>query len=658
MGGGLIQIASYGIHDKYLISNPEITFFKIVFKKHTNFSMEYLEESFDGSENFGTTNSCVLSKTGDLLHKIYLKIELPRVSLNKLQYSYPESNQTDSYILLQENYKRIQNFINIINYNIIQPLYKLLNINNLLYLDINNKYISLLNKINYNNLLYTISNIIIKYNSTFRVFLSIDNNIINENTDINIKSYLDFDKYYNKYILNNPNTNYNILLKFLLDKYILQLNLIKTNFYELILINQKFNKIRNRKNICFSWVEYLGHQIINKLEIEIGGKVIDFTDSARMHIQYQLTSKLRLVQIYDKLIGNVPELTTFDSNVKPAYTLYIPLDFWFSKYSGLSLPLIFLRYHDVKINLKLNDLINCCYYENLQSKIYIENFINLTSVSLLLNYIYLDSEERDKFGQFKHEYLIDQTQVLNFTASYRQNINLDLQFFNPIKQLFWIARNKNNKIRLKYFDFSNNYYIDIYEFSSYNYKTLKITTTDKNISNYININDNINIINSIYYNGIYTVINIINEFIFVKYNIFPIENYKYNFNSDYTQTSNYTANSQAFLYKIIDTNPIINTSFEINGVVRFTFNDGIYTNFVQPYQHNSKSPNIGLNTYSFALNPEDYQPSGFCNFSRLNYKMLTLGFQDNSNDYDILVYTNNYNILKFEYGKAAIILNI
>ena len=83
MTGGLIQIASYGIQDIYLIGNPQITFFKTVYKKHCNFSMEYLEEFFSSNTNFGDEFSIVLSKTGDLLHKSYLKIAIPQVLINK-----------------------------------------------------------------------------------------------------------------------------------------------------------------------------------------------------------------------------------------------------------------------------------------------------------------------------------------------------------------------------------------------------------------------------------------------------------------------------------------------------------------------------------------------------------------------------------------------
>ena len=426
----------------------------------------------------------------------------------------------------------------------------------------------------------------------------------------------------------------------------------------MMLEQKKINDIKNRNNINFAWVEYIGHQIINKLEIIIGGKVIDITDNINLHIKYQLSSNHFLLPTYNKLIGNVPELTTFDSKIKPEYSLYIPLDFWFSKYTGLSLPLIFLRYHDVSINLKLNYLTECCYFEKLNNNIVIEDLIKITSISLLLNYVYLDKEERIKFGQYKHEYLIDQTQMMKYSINKLKNINIELPFFNPIKQIFWFVRYKNNIDKLKYFEFSNINYIDIYEFSSFNFNTLQINTVNSNISNYINIGDIIIISNSIYYSGEFYVKNIINEFIYITYTIFPIENYKFNYNPNYTKSDNYILNCQAFLYKKTIDNPISSSLLELNGVIRFNFTDNIYTNYVQPYQHNSRIPNNGIHSYSFSLNPELHQPSGFCNFNKINYKVLSLTFNNILDDFDVFIYVTNYNILKFEYGKASLFLNI
>jgi hypothetical protein len=682
MAGGLIQIASYGLHDIYLIGNPQITFFKIVYRRHTNFAMEYIEENFTGTQNFGSFLSCNLSKAGDLLHKLYIKINIPQIAINKATYGNLENNTTNLYSQYLNYYNSIIQFINQVNYNMIQPLYLLLKVNGLKYIDIKNKYTITYNRMNYVGLLNNINNISWIFLKTFALPLKNGtSHIIYINQQTNIVNFLDFNNYYNRYI-----TSTSIIptdLSTLLDNYLLQVKIIKKELYSELLFYKKINNTMNRQNINFAWVEYLGHQIINRAELEIGGKVIDFTDAVRMNIQYQLSNKIELDLAYNKMIGNVPELTTYDNNIKQPYVLYIPLDFWFSKYSGLSMPLIYLRFHDVKINIQLNDLVNCCYYEKLNSNIYIEDIINLGSISLVVNYIYLDSDERTKFAQLNHEYLIDQSQIANYTNITTQVINIELPFFNLIKQLFWIIRDQDNISRLKYFDYSASFYSDIYSFdvatSNNNINIndgtarnqIKIRITNINVSSYINIGDTIEIYNSIYYSGSYTVQNILNEYIFINYDYFMKESYEYNYNitnnngtTSYNKSDSYQGNSQAYIKKVYNINPFEFSTLQINGVERFDKSDGIYNNFVQPYQNNIRSPDYGLNCFSFAINPEEYQPSGFCNFNALDLKTMT--FQLNSlylnkninKTVNMIIYGYGYNILKFSYGKAGLILNI
>jgi len=686
MTGGLIQIASYGIHDIYLIGNPQITFFKTVYRRHCNFSMEYLEEFFNSDTNFGDQFSIILSKTGDLLHKSYLKIVIPQVLINKQQYGITDLNNNLFYNNFKTSYNTIITFINSINYNIIQPLYNFIKITNLKYSEINLKYNSLYNKMNYINQLLKIKQIQITFDNTFGIPLIIlgqdiinykTNNIIQVKTPIYITNILDFDKYFKLYI---QSTSSNIVndLKNLLYNYVIQLKIIKQNLSEQLTIYNKIYKIINRENINFAWVEYLGHQIINKIEIEIGGKIIDFTDSIRMNINLQLTSQIMHDETYNKLLGNIPELTTFNSDIKPSYILYIPLDFWYNKYSGLSIPLIFLRYHDVKINVKLNNLINCCYYEELNKNTNIEDIIKINSVSLILNYIYLDTDERKKFAQLSHEYLIDQTQVINYTDITTNNINFEIPFYNPVKQLLWIVRNKSNIQILKNFDYSASYYVDIYQFNNvltfpiylekHRYNIVQIETVELKLSTFLKVGDQIQIMNSIYYSGVYTVLLIVNQYLYIDYSYYMnesyINNYQFINNSSYARLDTYNGNTQAFIYKYVDSNPIQSTTLELNSVDLYKDRNSLYHNFVQPYQHNSRSPSYGLNSYSFALNPEEYQPNGFCNFNKLDLITMNLKLTSdyisttNKKSLDILVYAHSYNILQFTYGKAKIIFNL
>ena len=81
-GGGLMQLVAYGAQDIYLTGNPQITFFKVVYRRHTNFAMESMEQTFTGNADFGRKVSCLVARNGDLIHKAYLQIDLPPLTAN------------------------------------------------------------------------------------------------------------------------------------------------------------------------------------------------------------------------------------------------------------------------------------------------------------------------------------------------------------------------------------------------------------------------------------------------------------------------------------------------------------------------------------------------------------------------------------------------
>ena len=76
MGGGLMQLVAYGAQDIYLSGNPQITFFKVVYRRHTNFSMESIEQTFNGKPDFDKKVTCTISRNGDLISRLYLQVEL------------------------------------------------------------------------------------------------------------------------------------------------------------------------------------------------------------------------------------------------------------------------------------------------------------------------------------------------------------------------------------------------------------------------------------------------------------------------------------------------------------------------------------------------------------------------------------------------------
>ena len=78
--GSLLELVALGKQDRHIIGNPQMSFFKSVFKRHTNFSIENIKNQFNSSVNFGDKVSCIIERKGDLLSSMHLQIELPQLT--------------------------------------------------------------------------------------------------------------------------------------------------------------------------------------------------------------------------------------------------------------------------------------------------------------------------------------------------------------------------------------------------------------------------------------------------------------------------------------------------------------------------------------------------------------------------------------------------
>jgi hypothetical protein len=102
-GGGLLQLVATGRQDVFLTGNPQISFFKMVFRRHTNFAVECQPMYFDGTPNFGQRITCLIPKRGDLLGKVYLDVTLPRITSDGTPNGTPISyTNAVGHALIQE----------------------------------------------------------------------------------------------------------------------------------------------------------------------------------------------------------------------------------------------------------------------------------------------------------------------------------------------------------------------------------------------------------------------------------------------------------------------------------------------------------------------------------------------------------------------------
>ena len=591
MGGGLMQLVAYGAQDIYLTGNPQITFFKVVYRRHTNFSMESIEQTFNGTANWGKKVTCTISRNGDLIHRVYLQVHLPQVR-----------------------------------------------------------------HVGTNNAM-----------SSFR------------------------------------------------------------------------------------WLNHLGHVLVKNVEVEIGGQRIDKHYSHWLHIWHELTCSSEHADGYDAMIGNVPALTVpkagtaqgttavlndaqefrgingaagnanVTGSATPDYTLYIPLQFWFCRNPGLALPLIALQYHEVKINIEFRQL-NEVSWQDLTVGITdaggnallpgagAPNAANTTvagalssrdmvSASLWVDYIYLDTDERRRFAQVSHEYLIEQLQFTGDESVSTRNNKIKLNFNHPVKELVFVVQ------RDTVVDFASMDALAGQQW--FNYSDL-ISTGGYLIHggahngrlgcvNMADLWTPLNMMDStrqaqwqnVATDG--TGVNLLandNQALGLQPN-YDAEGVGFNpmanvlANDIFFQTVNQQAGNRdptAGVGNILDGaaagtaqgdpslggrmvyeqggNPVDTAKLQLNGHDRFSVREGSYFNLVQPYQHHTRIPSVGINVYSFGLKPEEHQPSGTCNMSRIDNATLQLNLSveatRGNRTCKVRVFATNYNVLRIMSGMGGL----
>jgi hypothetical protein len=105
-------------------------------------------------------------------------------------------------------------------------------------------------------------------------------------------------------------------------------------------------------------------------------------------------------------------------------------------------------------------------------------------------------------------------------------------------------------------------------------------------------------------------------------------------------------------------NPVVVAKLQLNGQDRFSEREGSYFSWVQPFQCHTRAPDEGINVYSFALRPEEHQPSGTCNFSRIDNATLQLVLSnatvEGTKTAKVRVYATNYNVLRIMSGMGGL----
>jgi len=434
MPGGLLNILCYGCNDLYLTGAPQITFFKTAYRRYTNFAIESVEVKPNTNTNFGQEVSFLIDRNGDLISKTYLKIDLPQTffTFNEFQFNRPAIVYTNPQA--QTNYGYVTEFM---KYNV--AAYRSI---------IRNKNVIGLTTFNIRD------DINVLFNGQGQVAYTNYNTLYNVSLSTLIKYYLKTSNIYDqtqKYFLidTSDNTVINSIM-----------NIAETSIKSSIKVQeyyyQQYNQYLieyndyNNPNMKFSWNQNIGHNIIEYIDVYIGGEFIDRAEGEFLEAWINLSIHETLYPTYNKLIGQVPELTTFDRTTKPQFTIDLPLQFWFCRNLGSAFPLVASQHNDFIIKVKFRQLNNCGTIENIPGYNYTLDDLwdsksyNL-NVSLFVDYIYLDGLERRKFAQSAHEYLIETTQVfMDIVTTPSYTIHLD--FSHPCKEVIFFFQKEAYRI--------------------------------------------------------------------------------------------------------------------------------------------------------------------------------------------------------------------
>ena len=415
MAGGLMQLVAYGAQDVYLTGNPKVTFFQAVYKRHTNFAMENIEQTTNGNPSNNGRISVTVARNGDLVGDMYIQLE-----------------------------------------------------------------------------------------------------------------------------------------------------------------SDEATTITAAAGDC-NWV---AERAVNNVELSIGGQRID------KHYQkwWRMYSELYLDESKKASWG---KMTTAGDGK----TVYLPLIFFFNRNPGLYLPLIALQYHEVRLDFDLSSNF--------------DTYLNKNVFKVWANYVYLDTEERRRFAQKGHEYLIEQVQhtgtdTVTADGGTKQ---VRLSYNHPVKELVWCFSNTQ----------TNN--------SLWNFTT---ASTDDNI-----------ILESS------TLASTSNCFVPASFIGTPL-------------VSTGAAGSGAqFTEEAVG--PLNTFKLILNGQDRFKEQKGKYFNQVQAYNHHSGNPYPGIYSYSFALKPEEHQPTGTCNFSRIDNAQVQVVTADTTNNATSMhMFAVNYNVLRIQSGMGGL----
>ena len=576
MGGGLMQLVAYGAQDVYLTGNPQITFWKVTYRRYTNFAIESIEQTFNGQADFGRRVQCIISRNGDLAYRTYLQVTLPEI--NQLM-------GLGAFVLGQG-----------------QGVYAR-------WLDFPGE----------------------------QLVAQVEVEIGGQRID---RQYGDWMHIWNQLTMTSEQ---------------------ERGYYKMI---------GNTTQLTF---------ITDPSFAEVDGPC-------------------------DSL---APRQVCAPRNALPETTLYVPLQFWFCTNPGLALPLIALQYHEVKINLDIRPIDECLWAVttlscNSSGSAAATQFTpgrpvpatiaynqSLVAASLYVDYVFLDTDERRRMAQNPHEYLITQLQFTGDESVGSSSNKIKLNFNHPVKELIWVVQPDQNV------DYCSSLVCDALLFKVLGAQPFNYTDAIDALPNAIHAFGGPNAIADdsrayIDVRGLFADAGAEDAYIpgdFTGYWNGPNDPYNEpnlggkpvpvtdaealaalggyvdthahgKVESSVSDAGTFVLTETSLYMHCWGLNPVVTAKLQLNGQDRFSEREGSYFSWVQPYQSHTRNPDEGINVYSFALRPEEHQPSGTCNFSRIDNATLQLVLSnatvEGTKTAKVRVYATNYNVLRIMSGMGGL----
>ena len=325
---------------------------------------------------------------------------------------------------------------------------------------------------------------------------------------------------------------------------------------------------------------WLAERAIKDVELSIGGQRIDkhYQKWWRLYAELYLDAETKLNY------GKMTSTSIADG------AIYLPLIFFFNRNPGLALPLIALQYHEVRLDFDLaSDF---------------ETYADTSKTFKVWgNYMYLDTEERRRFAQKGHEYLIEQVQHTGTdTVTKNATKQVRLSYNHPVKEIVWCISET-----------------DTDDCAFWNFTGQQTRTV-----------------------ALFPEVKITDANVYVAPSTFGAPLLQFGTDAPLT---NFTEEG---------TGTVTTAKLVLNGQDRMKAQSGKYYNQVQPYQHHSGSPMPGIYSYSFALKPEEHQPTGTCNFSRIDNAQFTVDVANRSGLTSLNMFAVNYNVLRVQSGMGGL----